>query len=360
MRQLYVASPTTPDALNGQGVTYNPYHTPVPKIWQYNVTVQRELTNSMVATVAYVGSHGYNLLFPVNINQVPQNQLSPTDITPGSNKRPYPNYTDINGSLNNGISNYNSLQATFMRRMTHGLQMSASYTYSKFLDSQDSSGWGSSAGSQTYQSSYCLRCNYGPSNFDERHVFTFSGVYTLPFGHGGQFLNKNVIEDVVLGGWRLSATSRENTGAPFTPTMANNQSYAQAGSQFPNLIGNPLSVLAPNNTSDPSTGGPQTSVHTLANWFNKYAYASPGIAAFGNVHRNSVYGPDYSDLSFSFGKTFSVLEHYKLEVRADARNFLNHASFGGPDSAIDDTHPASITSVTNGGRHIQLYARFSF
>ena len=360
MRQLYVTSPTTPNANNGNGLTYNPYHTPVPKIWQYNITVQRELTNSMVATIAYVGSHGYNLQFPVDFNQVPQNQLSVTDITPGSNKRPYPNYTGLGGSSNNGISNYNSLQATFQRRLTHGLFLNATYTYSKFLDSQDSSGWGSSAGSQTYQSSYCLRCNYGPSNFDERHVFTFSGYYTLPFGRGAQFLNKSILADEILGGWRLSATSRENTGAPFTPTMANNQTYAQAGSQFPNLIGNPLSNLAPNNTGDPSNGGPQTTVHTLQNWFNKYAYTSPGIATFGNVHRNSLYGPDYSDLSFSFGKTFSVMEHYKLEVRADARNFLNHASFGGPDSAIDDTHPATITSVTNGGRHIQLYARFSF
>jgi len=65
-------------------------------------------------------------------------------------------------------------------------------------------------------------------------------------------------------------------------------------------------------------------------------------------------------LNLSFGKTFSVYQKYRLEIRADAQNALNHASFGGPDSAIDDTHPAVITSVTDGGRHIQLYARFSF
>jgi len=283
-----------------------------------------------------------------------------TDITPGSNKRPYPNYTGLGGSTNNGISNYNSFQMVFQRRMKQGLELNASYTYSKFLDSQDSSGWGSSAGSQTYQSSYCLSCNYGPSNFDERHVFTFSGIYVLPFGHGGMFLNKSVWQDVLLGGWRLSATSRENTGAPFTPVMASNQSYAQAGSQFPNLIGNPKSLVGPNNTGDPNNGGQQASIHTLSNWFNKFAYASPGIATFGNVRRNSLYGPDYSDLDFSFGKTFTVVEKYKLEIRADARNALNHPSFAGPDSAIDDNHPAVISGVTNGGRHVQLYARFSF
>ena len=360
MRQLYVTAPTTPDANNGNGLSYNMYHTPVPKIWQYNVTVERAIGTSMSVSVAYVGSHGYGLNFPVDINQVPQSLLSVTDITPGKNKRPYPNYTSLQGSTNNGISNYNSLQVVFTRRMTKGLELNANYTYSKFLDSQDSSGWGSSAGSQTYQNSYCVPCNYGPSNFDERHVFTFHGIYTLPFGRGGQFLNRTVLEDEVFGGWRFAATSRENTGAPFTPVMSSNTSYAQAGSQFPNLIGNPLSVVAPNGAGDTVNGGQQAHVHTIDNWFNKFAYASPGIAAFGNVHRNSLYGPDYSDLDFSFGKTFRFFTKYSLEVRADARNALNHPSFAGPDAAIDDNHPAVITGVTNGGRHVQLYARFAF
>lgn len=361
MRQLLVTSPTTPNAFNGNGVGFTNYHTPVPEIWQYNLTFQREITNSMAATVAYVGSHGFHLQFPVDINQVPQNQLSVTDITPGMNKRPYPNFTSITGSLDTAISNYNSLQITFARRTTHGLSLNAAYTYSKFLDSQDSSAGGGNGGPGTYQSSYCLRCNYGPSVFDQRHVFTGSAIYTLPFGHGGQFLNKSSLEDLVFGGWRLSATSRINTGSPFTPVMANNQSYAQSGNQFPNQIGDPRSVLAPNNTAgDPNNGGQQTTVHTIANWFNKYAFVSPGVAAFGTVHRNSLYGPDYSDVSLSFGKTFTVMEHYKLEIRADARNFLNHASFGGPDSAIDDNHPATISYVTNGGRNMQLYGRFSF
>jgi hypothetical protein len=142
--------------------------------------------------------------------------------------------------------------------------------------------------------------------------------------------------------------------------MANNRTYAQAGSQFPNLIGNPLSLVAPNNTQDPNNNCGQTSIHTIANWFNKCAYEDPGPATFGTVRRNSLYGPSYSNLNLSFGKTFSAFEKYRLEIRADAQNALNHPSFGGPDSAIDDTHAATITSLTDGGRHIQLYARFSF
>jgi hypothetical protein len=229
-------NPTTPQGENGTGQTFNEYHTPVPKIWQYNVTVQRQIGSTMMGQLAYVGSRGWNLNFPVDIDQVPVGELSATDNTPGSNMRPYPNFTGLGGSTNNGISNYNSLQAVFQKRASHGFEFNASYTYSKFLDSQDSSGWGSSAGSQTYQSSYCVSCNYGPSNFDVRHVLTFSGIYTLPFGRGAQFLNKSVWEDELLGGWRLAATSRENTGSPFTPVMNTSNDNALAGSQFPNKL----------------------------------------------------------------------------------------------------------------------------
>jgi hypothetical protein len=181
----------------------------------------------------------------------------------------------------------------------------------------------------------------------------------LPFGRGAQFLNQNAIVNEVLGGWRLAATSRENTGAPFTPTMANNISWAQAGAQYPNLIGNP-----------------KVAHKSIDNWFNKDAYGFNtscqvtngknicGYGLFGNVRRNSLNGPDYTNLNLSFGKTFDVFElskfKSKFELRADAQNALNHASFSGPDSSIGDGKNAEIRGLTDGGRHIQLYGKFTF
>jgi hypothetical protein len=363
---LITSNPTTSYAQNGNSPGYNMYHTPVPKIWQYNVTIQRQIGTSMMGQIAYVGSKGWNLNFPVDINQVPEGKLSTSDNTPGTVARPYPIFQGIGGSTNNATSNYNSMQVVFQKRMSHNLEFNGSYTWSKFLDSMDSSGWGSSQGAQNYQSSYCAICNWGPSNFDVRHAFTFSGIYTLPFGHGAQFLNNSILADEVLGGWRLAATSRENTGSPFTPTMDTNLTYAQAGGQYPDLIGNP-----------------KVGHKSITNWFNKDAYGfdtscqtvsgvqTCGYFRYGNVHRNSVYGPDYSNLNLSLGKTFNFFEKAHLEVRADAQNALNHASFGGPDSGIEPSittngvmktpnTPAAITSVTDGGRHIQLYGKFTF
>jgi hypothetical protein len=370
VKNLIVSNPTTNYAQNGNSPGYNQYHTPVPKIMQYNVTVERQIGNTMMGSVAYVGSKGYNLNFGVDINQVPVSALSTIDNAPGTVARPYPIYQGLGGSTNNASSNYNSLQVVFQKRIGHGLELNTNYTYSKFLDSMDSAGWGSSVGGTNYQNSYCVQCNWGPSNFDQKHVFSFSGIYTLPFGRGAQFLNNNVIVDEVLGGWRLSATSRENTGSPFTPTMATNNTYAQAGGQYPDLIGNP-----------------KLANKSIYNQFNKDAFGftrscavtnvtldqtTCGLGVFGELHRNSLYGPDQSNLNLSFGKTFSLFEKTKFEVRADAQNALNHASFCGPDASITPSttnpdgslavpnSPAIAGCVTDGGRHIQLFGKFTF
>jgi hypothetical protein len=354
----YVKSPSTSYAQNGNGATYNQYKTPVPKIWQYNLTIERQFGSSMMGSVAYVGSTGYNLNFGVDINQVHVGDLASNDTAPGTNKRPYPLFQGLGGSTNNGSSSYNSLQVVFQKRLSHGFEANANYVYSKFLDTMDSSGWGSSVGTQNYQNAYCPKCNWGPSNFDQRHVLSFSAIYTLPFGRGAQFLNHNAIVDEILGGWRLAATSRENTGAPFTPTMASNLSYARAGAQYPDLIGNPKIPKAQ---------------RSIDNWFNKSAFGftrgcttdSKGVTTcgqgvFGNVHRNSMTGPGYTNLDLSFGKTFNIMEKARFEVRADAKNALNHASFSGPDSSIGNNNPAQIRGLTDGGRHLQLYGKFTF
>ena len=347
VKDLIVTNPTTSYAKNLTGATYNQYHTPIPKIWQYNLTLERQIGSTMMASIAYVGSKGYNLKWKVDVNQVPQSLLSPTDTAPGTNKRPYPIYTNLtDGGTNNASSNYNSLQLVFQKRLARGLEVNANYVWSKFLDSMDSSAWGSSQGSQVYQNAYCPKCAWGPSNFDQRHVFSAAATYVLPFGKGAQFLNNNTAIDEVLGGWRLAATTRDNTGSPFTPTMATDNSFGGGSgeSQLPNLIGNPTGLR----------------MRSKDNWYDKNAYQSPGNGMFGNVHRNSVYGPSYYNLNLSFGKTFSFVERYKFEVRADAQNALNHPILGSPDSGIGNNNPAALTQVIDGGRHVQLYGKFTF
>jgi hypothetical protein len=342
INSLYQTSPTAPDAYNGQGVTFVDYHTPAQKIWQYNLEIQHELGPNMVANLAYVGSHGFDQAFGVDLNQVPEDKLGPNDASGPTNARPYPNFQSIGGTNWVGISNYNALQATIAKRLTSGLQFNFNYTWSKFLNESDACAW--NCGTSTAQNAYMPSANYGPSDYDIRHMFKGRIIYQLPVGRGRAFLNNNYLLDEIIGGWQTAATIIAQTGNPFTPVMANNTSYAQSGSQYPNVIGDPKS-------------GPHGTNQT---WFNVNAFAAPAPGTFGNLQRDSVYGPGLTNVNFSLSKNFSVWREASLQIRADATNVLNHPSFGLPDTNIGPGHVGQITSVTVGGRTMQLLGRLSF
>jgi hypothetical protein len=348
LNSTYLTAPTTPDARNGQGVTYNQYHTPVPRNYQWNLEVQREFGQNYVINLAYIGNHGQDLNFPVDINQVPEEKLGPNDI----GDRPYPLFQSINGSTNNAISNYHALQTQITKRMSYGLQFNVNYTWSHFLDDQDSSGWGGRGGWQNYQNSFSPSDNYSNSNFDIRNMFKGQTIYQLPFGKGRQFLNNSWLLDEAIGGWQTAATFVLQGGSPVLITTGdNNTSFNQSGgyTQYANLVGNVK-----------KTGSTKS---RLNEWYNLDALAVPAAGTFGNFRRNIVYGPGLSQVNFSLGKAFDVWPErgVKLQIRADATNVLNHASFGQPgNNAIGNGQSAQITGVTVGGRNLQLYGRISF
>lgn len=338
----YIPPTTNPAAFNGQAQVYNKYHTPISTIEEWSLEVQRELGANTVVNLAYVGSHGYNLQFPTDINAVPESELSPTDLPSG---RPYPQFQSLAGNIYNAVSNYNALQATINKRMSGGLAFGFNYTWSHFLDSQDSAGWGTRGGLATYQNAYVTAANYGNSNFDIADQLKGDVIYTLPFGEGQRFLNHNPWLDDAIGGWHASAIIIAEGGNPFTPLMSPSDSYEQASgaSQFPNLVGNP------------NSGG-----HTISSWFDTAAYASPGAGVFGDVHRNSLRGPGLYETNMSLGKSFHIWRESTMEFRADAANIFNHPSWAQPDSGIGPGHSGKISSYTVGGRTMQLLGKVVF
>ena len=342
----YVSGSKDPSAYNGQNVNYNPYHTPVGTMKQWTLSVERQLGANMEAELAYVASHGSNLDFPVDINQIPLSRLS---ATAGQADRPYPQFKNLAGNTNNAISNYNSLQAQVQRRFSGGLSFNGNYTWSHFLDSQDSSGWGSRGGTQVYQNSYDPAANYGNSNFDQRHAVKGSVIYDIPVGKGRKFLNNNSVMDWILGGYQTSATLVAHSGQPFTVTMNTSNSKALVGNQFPNVVGDW-------HLSNPS----------ILAWYNTAAFAQPAVGTFGNERRNSLVGPRLSVINFSLGKNFTFTERIGMQLRLDASNILNHPSFGNPSTGISfdstgkPTTIPTITGTTIGPRAFQLDARVSF
>jgi hypothetical protein len=351
----YIPASTDPTAKNGAGNNINiaQFHQPVGGSYQWNIQAQRQINNNLVASLAYVASHGHDLPFPVDINQVPQGKLAVVD----QQFRPYPQYGSINVSgtapNENSISNYNSLQVRVEQRTNYGLSFDFSYVWSHFLDDMDTSGWGSRAGSQAWQNAYNPAANYGNSNFDVRNAFKGYAVYQLPFGQGKQFLNNGRILDEIFGGWQVSPLLIIQSGQPFTPVMSNGgNSYASGGGGFawyPNVIGSP--TLA--------NRGPKQ-------WFNEAAFAVPASGTFGNERRNQLTGPGLSTVNLSLRKSFPIWEEVRVQIGADADNVFNHASFALPNNNLSLTGSAVSTGTSNISatsvpmRNMQLWGRITF
>jgi hypothetical protein len=363
----YISNNTSPDAYNGQNVSYTAYHTPVPKIMQWNLALQREVVPNLVVELGYVASHGYDLIFGgaggVALNQIPESELLST----GTNWAavPYPNYSSeaapgsITGYTNNAVSNYNSLQAQITRRYASGVSFNFNYVWSHMLDTMDSSGWGSHAGPLPYQNSYDPGANYASSNFDTRNAFKGYVVYQLPFGKGKQYLNNNAVLNEVAGGWQVSGSIVLSTGNPFSLT-GDQLTNANGGGSYPNWSGLSPKPAHKNNTT----------------WYNPAAFKKPENGTFGNVGRNVLYGPGIDVVNLSAHKEFALVEAWhhdvKLQFRADASNAFNHPSFGTPNGSLTGASQAGdnytgteagatqINSVTVGGRNVQVAMRLTF
>jgi hypothetical protein len=351
------ASYITPATPQGNGfIPYTPYNLPIMNGWQWTAGVQRRLPANMVVEAQYVGSHWSNLHFEADINQVPANALGG-----GQSARPYPQFSGIGiGSggartgLYSGISNYHALQVLLKKPFGYGFYADLSYTWSRLKDDMDTSGWGNQFGAVYYQDAYTPSANYAVSNFDRPQAFKGSVVYSIPLGRGHQYLN-SAAGDAALGGWQASTTFVAESGAPFTVVMNNaTNSGALDGSWYPNLIGNP-----------------HVSNQSINQWFNQLAYATPATDTFGNGKRNSLRGPDLTDVDFSLAKTFTIpgWEQGKLQLRMDAINILNHPSFINPSNnlnptalstGVPDPSVGKITATTITGRVVQVSARFSF
>jgi hypothetical protein len=203
--------------------------------------------------------------------------------------------------------------------------------------------------------------NYGNSNFDVRNAFKSYVVYDLPFGKGRQFLNNSLWADEILGGFQISGTFVVSSGNPFQVFANGNNTYQGTGAQFPNVI--------PGVSTKPQGG------RNIKTWFNPAAFSDPGNGAFGNVARNSLYGPGFQEENMSALKSFNLpWERIKFSIRVDASNVFNHTSPGNPDGSLTGSSGVGTpyTATTNGagsnqitgsnisGRDIQIGGRISF
>jgi hypothetical protein len=308
----------------------------------WSLSIQRQLGRTRMAEAAYVASKGTKLLTARDINQ-PRPSAAPV------NPRPLPRFDDITLQESSASSSYNSLQLKFEQRLSFGLSMLASYTWSKSID--NASGFFTSAGDPNFpQDSLNTRAERGRSNFDVRHRFSLSYGYDLPFGRGRAFLSDGGWLTALATGWQTYAIVTLQTGRPFTVALLpeiDNSNTGRSNLGFgandrPNIVGNP----------DIADASPDR-------WFNTAAFAFPPRGQFGNAGRNILDGPGYQNVNASLVKNTRIKEGWNLQLRAEAFNLFNHPNFDLPDNFLGSPTFGRILSADS-PRHIQFGLKLLF
>jgi hypothetical protein len=358
-----------------------------------------------VATISYVGSKGTKLARLTDLNQLSPVPLSQNPYKPGepinggvdANGNPihddcgtlttpsgvpvtgqaainlsvacgaspdplrhFLGYSDIASLQDAASSTYHALQAT-IRRSVGGLQLSGAYTYSHAIDDA------SDRFDASFVNSEDPAANRASSNFDERHIFSGSYIWDLPFFKAPGLTNK------VLGGWEFSGIVSMQNGTPFsvissgssgsfTDNAGVGNGLATSGSR-PDIIGNPRAgIVQP---------PPQPGVGPLL--YNPAAFALPRGLTFGDSGRNILSNPRRINFDMALFKRFVIREAMAFEFRAEAFNIFNHTQFGalagdsgsGANAVNSNTNkfPSNnflFTGTAHNARILQLGLKFVF
>ncbi|HKV92669.1 MAG TPA: TonB-dependent receptor [Candidatus Angelobacter sp.] len=315
-------------------------------VQSWNLNIQQELNRNTSIMVGYFGNKGTHLENDVNVNQttllgsvapgnaaLPFQRLSPS--SPAFANSPLAASITERQSGSNSI--YNALWVTATEKVSHGLQFNAAYTYSHSIDDASRNLQGILTENST--NPFLSRAS---SDFDVRHRIVANAIYDLPF-KGNR----------LVSGWELAPIMTWQTGNPFTIVVSNSSSI--------NGVGNTVTPIV--------TGPLQTSGNPLGQWISNpgviqlpaaacsITAVPPRPCVLGNLGRNSVYGPGFTNLDLSLAKNTKLSERLNMQLRVDAFDALNHPNYGqpGPQSGgslvavlpSSGTVPATFSTISS-------------
>jgi hypothetical protein len=324
----------------------------------WNVNIAREFGATGVM-VGYFGSHGDRLRIPINVNQFvngarPFPALSSTSpISPGA---ALGNITEVRSA---GWSDYKGLWITANRRMSKGLQVSSSYTLSKSTDTNSYEANGATANG-SLQNSLDLAGSESVSDFDTRHRVSLNGTYELPF-HGNRFVE----------GWQVTGVLQLQSGNPLN-VVTNINTFTGVASLRPDLVGAAAVIGSAtqwfaNGVCDPRVAAGGLGACTSSSVFALPISAS-GVTHFGNLPRNAILGPGFSDTDLSIIKNVKLSGPARVQLRVEVFNVFNVANLGQPGrtAIVGSTAFGVITNTrfptgdSGSSRQVQFAAKFLF
>jgi len=334
-------------------------HSPSQYVQQWNSSLQKSLGRDTSLEAGYLGSRGFHLqrAHLINNTQPGPGPLGPrrpfktltfvdgTQLTPSSTDAVIQSQTfpvsTINLLENSAQSWYDAGYINLRRRYSHGLSFLANYTFSKNLTNAPDfrSPMDESAIPQDNRN-LALEKGLG---CDTRNRFAISSVYDIPAYRRAEFAR------LITQNWHLSAIYQYQTGMPFTISV-----FGDTANSGTILGENPIRA----NVTGQPIFGPGT--RTAQEWFNPAAFAAPPAFTYGNVGRNTLYGPSMRTLDLAIARSFNFTERLAFQFRAEAFNALNQINLGTPNRFANTPQFGTITMAMTPGRQLQLSARMSF
>ncbi|MGI4829514.1 MAG: carboxypeptidase regulatory-like domain-containing protein [Janthinobacterium lividum] len=369
-----------PTSVVAKGTVANPYTpgsasfgkiSPLSQTQQWNAGIQQEMYRGIILQVDYVASHGVHLPLYLPNNLVDPNQATQVAFTNTTTAtqlaRPFHTLGAFSSFYNVGSSSYNSLQLSGRKNLSRGLTVSGSYTWSHAID--DGSGIynysqpnGLNAGQYPSDPTFRHLRDRSNSSFDVRHNFQENATYTTK----GPWYLRNFL---------ISETTLVRTGLPQTITQTNE--FPGVISQRPNGSSTGLKIAQYKNGSGiqyymPASSSafpltPSGPIFVGTGTARKQVVAT----SLGTLGRYSIYGPGLINVNASVGRTFSIFESVKFQLRIDAFNVMNHTNFNAPGSALTVTTPGNVATFASSssfglitgsapGRFMQAVTRITF
>jgi hypothetical protein len=310
-------------------ITYEPtgvYKTPVAYNW--NLTIEHQLASDWLVRAAYVGSHASHLNEAIELN--------PSVYIPGSTlstdqRRIFQGFQYISLASGQGNSHYNSLQLGLEKRLSRGFTILANYTFAKSYDDMPFAAGAlgpSDGGSLVYPWYFPndTALDRGPSDFDVRHRFVASYVWSLPRLGASSPLVRGV-----FGNWQFSGLLQVQSGTPLTMLAGKDQSLTNLNRDRAVQVGNPYGPGACGNTAP------------CVDYINPNSFALPALGGFGNTGKASLRFPGQATWDMGFFKDFPVHERLRFEFRAEFFNIFNRVNFQQPNQSNQ------VDTVSNGG-----------
>ncbi|HEV7967690.1 MAG TPA: TonB-dependent receptor [Candidatus Acidoferrales bacterium] len=344
-----------------------------PYIMNFNFGIQHQFGSNYSLEIGYVGNRGERLVGFADVNQT----NPATGIQPYAIQYPWLNF--INVMSNDVHSNYNSLQATLTKRLSHGLSFIAGYTYAHGLDDGSLNRFG-----LLPQNAQDIGAEYGSSDFDVRHRLTITATYNIPGIKGfAQLLEGWQVNTIVnlqsAQPWTINDTSDNfsvngkgdlsyrwnfmgdpsnfRSGANSLPYCSGPTNCVQTSAVYGNAVINNFSAAQDNTmwnqclTADQAAPGNTlpSNLASLGCFVNGNAVMTPPhTGTFGDMGRNIFRDSGFKDMDFSVFKNFTWKERYNAQFRLEIFNLFNHPIPANPYGASNGFNTGNDPSAGAG------------